>query len=166
MPKLLTSRLALLVGICLASLTAKPTSARAAEKFPAPGVDVLLKGWGGVPWGATLAEFKKVHPTAKQNKDGRWVTGKPDDLGGVAVTAEYDFNKAGRLKLVMFQPPDEARATLRQSLVAAGLLRDGPKPNWQRDGVSFILAVAGDDQIAVAISHQFADMPTTKPAPK
>ena len=53
---------------------------------------------------------------------------------------------------------------LRARESGVGALREGEKPNWQRDGVSFILAVADGDQIVVAVSHRFADVPATKPA--
>ena len=141
---------------------------KAAEKkgkFPGPVVDQLLKGWDGVAWGATLDEFKKKNPDAKEAAGGRWVTGRgPSDMAGQPVTAEYGFSKKGQLALIRFEPAEGGRKTFIRSLVEAGAAREGPKPGWQNNGVTFQMAEVNGDQFAVAVNARHIDPPEKKPA--
>ena len=127
-------------------------------KFPGPVVDQLMKGWDGVAWGATLDEFKTKHPDAKPAAGGRWVTGRGDsDLAGQPVTAEYGFSKKGQLALIRFEPPAAGRKTFLRGLTEAGLVKDGPKPGWTNNGVSFVLAELNGEQFAVALNARYTD---------
>jgi hypothetical protein len=135
---------------------AKPAPAKA--KFPGPAAEQLLKGWGDLAWGATVAEFKKKHPDAKEVEGGRWATpAGADDLGGAKVTAEYGFSKKGQLNTLRFVPDEAGKKTFRATLVENGVLREGAKGDWQSKGVLFrVIEVAGDP-FAVAVNGQFKD---------
>jgi len=149
--------------IVLAIAFAATSSARAADKpekqkFPGPIVTQLLEGWGGLAWGGSLDDFKKKYPDAKKNENGRWLTGKDEELAGVKVTVQYTFNKKDQLQMVTFVPEEKASKTFRQSLANAGALKDGPKGNWQSQGVTFAIANIGEGgQLAIAINAKFAD---------
>jgi hypothetical protein len=132
--------------------------AAADKKFPHPVVDTLLKGWNGLAWGATLDEFKKKFPDASRKESGRWVTGKgTEDLAGLTVNTQYTFNKKDQLMMVNFEPEEKDKATFRKALLAAGVLREGAKPNWTNAGVSFVVADVDGGQFAVCLCAKFKD---------
>ena len=140
-------------------------SARAAEKktFPAPLVDKMLKGWGAIDWGSSLDDFKKKFPDARQLENGRWVSGKgEEDLAGVKVTAEYAFGKKEQMSMVRFQPDADGKKSMRKILIEAGVLREGAKSNWQREGVSFVVAEVSGEQFAILVDAKAGDQAKKK----
>ncbi len=138
-------------------------AAQAAQKFPVPLVNEILAGWNGMPWGTKLEAFQAKYPKAEKNSAGRWSTGAGNEtFSGIAGQSIYGFNSKGELNLVTFEPVEAERATLRKKLLAAGVLREGKKPDWQRSGVSFVVADLNDGQLVVVVNAGFAD-PSTKP---
>jgi len=86
------------------------------------------------------------------------VTGKDEEIAGVKVTVQYTFNKKDQLQMVTFVPEEKAAKTFRQALASAGALKDGPKGNWQSQGITFAIGNVPDgSQVAVAINAKFAD---------
>ena len=156
-------RALILLQILSATTSLAPAADKppAKEKFPGAVVTKLLEGWGGLAWGASIDEFKKKYPDAKQTEGGRWLSGKEDEIGGVKVTVQYTFNKKDQLHMMTFVPGEKDGKTFRQSLDNAGALKGGK--NWQNQGVTFGVAPVGDGtQIAIALHAKYADPAATK----
>jgi len=88
---------------------------------PPPPLDVsaLVKGWGSLEWGITLAEFRTLFPGASV-ENGWWSTGTGiEKFAGKWMTVRYAFNKHERLATVQFLPADEQRAAVEEALQGA-----------------------------------------------
>lgn len=136
--------------------TKKPKAAKAT--FPSPEVGEVLKGWNGLEWGTTLEQFKAKFPKASKNAFDRWSTGAGEEkLVGISGNSLYGFNKKGELNLVVFEPVEAERATLRDKLIDAGMLREKVKANWQNGGVTFVCTESDIGQFVIVVNAKFAD---------
>lgn len=134
----------------------KPKAAKAT--FPCPEVSEVLKGWNGMEWGTTLEKFKAKFPKASKNAFDRWSTGAGEEkLAGISGTSLYGFNKKGELNVVVFEPVEAERETLRDKLVDAGMLREKVKANWQNGGVTFVCTESDIGQFVIVVNAKFAD---------
>jgi hypothetical protein len=65
----------------------------------------LYAGWNGVPWGASLADFRKRFPGSSGSESDWLVTGEgKENLLGYLMTAQYAFTNKGRFCMVGFYP--------------------------------------------------------------
>jgi tetratricopeptide (TPR) repeat protein len=79
----------------------------------------LEKGWRGLSWGMSLAEFKTRFP--KHSQDATWwTTGEGiEEFAGLWMKTRYAFNKHDRLSTVQLLPNQEDRSRVVESLAAA-----------------------------------------------
>jgi hypothetical protein len=65
----------------------------------------MYAGWNGVPWGASLVDFRKKFPGSSRTESGWFVTGEgKENLLGYLMSAQYGFTDGGRFCMVAFYP--------------------------------------------------------------
>ncbi len=93
----------------------------------------VTEGWNGLPWKASLAEFKALFPGAVQSKgDGSWMTGQGDEsFFDFDITPEYFFDQKDQFIAVAFTSQDRK---LTQPLVTKVVntlgLPQNKRPVW------------------------------------
>ncbi|MCX4672584.1 serine/threonine protein kinase [Streptomyces sp. NBC_01381] len=108
-------------------------------------------GWNGLPWGATVADFRARFSAATQENGEWWVTGQgPETFCDVVMNTQYGFNARGRLYLVVFYPEAEDRERLPVAVLTTMGAPDGSTTKWTRGKVVVDVKVAG---IAASITH-------------
>ncbi|TGB10309.1 serine/threonine-protein kinase [Streptomyces sp. MZ04] len=108
-------------------------------------------GWNGLPWGATVDDFRARFSAATQENGEWWVTGRgPETFCDVVMNTQYGFNERGRLYLVVFYPEAEDRERLPVAVLTTMGAPDGSTTKWTRGEVVVDVKVAG---IAASITH-------------
>ncbi|MET8571461.1 serine/threonine-protein kinase [Streptomyces sp. NPDC004783] len=112
-------------------------------------------GWNGLPWGATVQQFRARFPGAAQQNGEWWVTGRgPESFCGIVMDTQYGFNDRGRLYLVVFYPEPEDRERLPVAALTTLGAPDGKTTKWTRGDVVVDVKVAG---VAASITHRGFD---------
>lgn len=115
-------------------------------------MSALYAGWNGVPWGASLADFRKRFPRSSRTESGWLVTGEgKENLLGYLMSAQYSFTDKGRFRMVVFYPEmGEQREMIGPRIINQFGPPDGEALVWTDGPIHLTVKVAG---IGVAISH-------------
>ena len=123
------------------------------KDIPGAALSVFAGGWNGLPWGATVAEFRRRFPEASFD-DIKWETGEgEEELAGVRMITGYMFNKKGHLFLVSFDPGAGEEVDWRPLQAAFGMPDGVKRTSWScgsvilnaRDAVVVLVNTAFDD---------------------
>jgi hypothetical protein len=113
------------------------------------------QGWNGLPWGATVADFRARFPDAAQQNGEWWVTGRgPEPFCGLLMDTQYGFNSHGRLYLVVFYPEVEDRDRLPVAALETFGAPDDQTTRWTRGNVTVDVKIAG---VAASLTHHGYD---------
>ncbi|MEU3574238.1 serine/threonine-protein kinase [Kitasatospora sp. NPDC036755] len=128
----------------LAFRRGRPTDPLPAAPAPADASPTgLEEGWNGLPWGATVAQFRARFPKAHQ-RDEWWLTGTgPEAFCGIEMHTQYSFNGRGELGFVAFIPEVKDRDRLSVAVLNALGAPDDATTTWTRGDVVVEVKVAG-----------------------
>jgi tetratricopeptide (TPR) repeat protein len=125
------------------------------EAIPGAALSAFARGWNGVLWGATLAEFKCRFPRASFD-DIKWQTGKGrEDLAGMDMVTGYMFNKNGQFYLVGFDPGPGKTVDVGPLLSAFGTPDGAKGTSWSHGAV----VLKATDGVVVLVNTDFSDDP-------
>ncbi|MFD7064854.1 serine/threonine-protein kinase [Streptomyces sp. NPDC059906] len=120
-----------------------------------PGARSLAQSWNGLPWGASLADFRARFPDAAQQNGDWWVTRQgPETFCGVTMDTQYAFNSRGKLCLIAFYPEPGDRERLPVAVLEALGAPDGTSTRWTRGKVVVEVKVAG---VVATMTHSGFD---------
>jgi Protein kinase domain len=117
-----------------------------------PPAAAVERGWNGLPWGATVADFTARFPNGSQHNGDWWVTGLgPETFCGIVMATQYAFNAQGRLYLVAFYPEVTDRQRLAPAAVNEFGAPDGMGTTWTLGKVRVEVKVAG---VVATLTHR------------
>jgi len=116
----------------------------------------IAKGWNGVPWGATVADFKGRFPGAHQQNGEWWVTGQgTESFCGIQMhTTQYSFSSRGRLRMVAFIPDSGDREALPVAAINTLGPPDDSSTTWTVGEVEVAVKIGG---IVATLTHRRFD---------
>jgi hypothetical protein len=117
------------------------------------GPPALADGWNGLPWGSSVAEFRRRFPHADKTGSGWWVTGNgPEQFLGVTMAyTQYGYNSREQLFLVSFIPEPQHRAMLTPAALDTFGAPPGYSTTWRLGDVVVEVKTAG---VVVTLTHE------------
>jgi hypothetical protein len=81
-------------------------------------LSIVKSGWNGVPWGASLAEFRQKFSKSAENESGWYVTGGGDEFFlGFPMQTGYAFNSRGQFYMLRFLAEEKHGEQIEVALV-------------------------------------------------
>jgi hypothetical protein len=112
----------------------------------------IARGWNGVPWGSTVAEFTATFPRASRQESSWWLTGQgPESFCGVVMRTQYAFNGRDELCTVSFIPDTDDRERLSVAAMTEWGTPNGSSLCWTFGDVEVEIKVAG---VAAVMTHR------------